>query len=152
MSSKPINPEPQTPQIIDPKSTYAVMAWITIVVAMIGLSASMRIESNSIVTLPLVDYSLPELCNFRRLFNIDCPGCGMTRSFIHAANFRIGDAWAMNPAGTLLFLSLVASIPLRITQWLRARYGKPLASTVRLEGGWLIMLTVVMLVNWCLKL
>jgi hypothetical protein len=152
VSRKPINPEPQTPQIIDPKSTYAVMAWLTIVGAMIVLSASMRVESGSIVMLPLVDYPLPELCNFRRLFNTACPGCGMTRSFIHAANFRVGDAWAMNPAGTLLFLSLVASIPLRIMQWLRARYGKPLASTVRLEGGWLILLTVVMLVNWCLKL
>lgn len=152
MSSKPINPKPQIPPIIDPKNTYAVMLWLTIVGAMIVLSAFMRIESDSIVTLPLVDYSLPELCNFRRLFNVACPGCGMTRSFIHAANFRIGDAWAMNPAGTLLFLSLVASIPLRIMQWLLARYGKPLASTAKFEGGWLTLLTVLMLGNWWLKL
>jgi len=128
-----------------------IIAWIAIAIILVAFVRASRFESPRSVYLPLATEALPDLCTFRNLFAIDCPGCGMTRSFILTSRFRLADAWTMNPAGTLAFASIVLSIPWRITQWIMLTRGRPIQSTAPLEVGWLTMITLVMMVNWAWK-
>ncbi|MDY0143023.1 MAG: DUF2752 domain-containing protein [Bacteroidales bacterium] len=48
-----------------------------------------------------VDILIP--CIWHTLFNIRCPGCGLTRAFIHLLSFDFSAAWDANP---LIFIVL----------------------------------------------
>jgi hypothetical protein len=57
----------------------------------------------------LLAHELP--CFYKKFSGMDCPGCGMQRSFIHLINGDIAASFKMYPAllpllFTLLFLSL----------------------------------------------
>ncbi len=53
---------------------------------------------------------LGALCWLHAAFDIDCPMCGMTRSFVALAHGRLGDAFAFHPAGPLLFAAMLALV------------------------------------------
>lgn len=46
----------------------------------------------------------PGLCNFRRWTGLPCPGCGLTRAFVHMAHGHVADAFAANAFGPMLFV------------------------------------------------
>src|SRR5688500_11578668 len=69
----------------------------------LALAAAMQVQGERQVLLPLVGIPLPELCYWRRLFGVDCPGCGLTRCFISLAHLDAAQAWHFNPAGIALF-------------------------------------------------
>jgi len=54
--------------------------------------------------------SLGGLCWFRGVFHIDCPFCGMTRSFVALAHGDLGAALRFHPAGPLLFVAMAVFI------------------------------------------
>jgi len=45
---------------------------------------------------------LPELCLFKRIFDLSCPGCGMTRAMLCLSHFDLAGAWSFNPFSLLL--------------------------------------------------
>lgn len=47
-------------------------------------------------------------CPVRAIAGVECPFCGMTRSFVAMAHGRVGDAFAFHPAGPLLMLAMLA--------------------------------------------
>jgi hypothetical protein len=47
-------------------------------------------------------------CPLRAIAGIECPFCGMTRSFVAMAHGRVGDAFAFHPAGPFLMLAMLA--------------------------------------------
>lgn len=50
------------------------------------------------------------LCLFKNLFQTDCPGCGLTRSFVAIGRGQLMQAWKFHPGGLFLyafFLSLL---------------------------------------------
>src|SRR5438067_13160115 len=53
--------------------------------AVLVLAAVLSVRSGTQVLLPMIDLPLPELCTMRRLTGLNCPGCGLTRSFISLA-------------------------------------------------------------------
>jgi len=65
---------------------------------------------------------------------------------------RFFEAWNMNAAGSLLFVSLMVSAPFRFIQWIRAKRGANIRSTLGIETGWLIALASVMVVGWTLRI
>jgi hypothetical protein len=67
---------------------------------------------------------LPELCSFRKIVGLDCPGCGLTRCFVSAAHGRLADAWRFHPAGVLLFGLIAAQLPFRGWQLWRILGGR----------------------------
>lgn len=50
------------------------------------------------------------LCWLHAAFGIDCPMCGMTRSFVALAHGQLGAAFSFHPAGPLLFAAMVALV------------------------------------------
>jgi len=76
---------------------------------------------------------VPDLCQFKQIFGRNCPGCGMTRSFVYSARLQLADAWSIQPIGTLLAIVLAASVPLRAWQIARLRRGQIVPSTTKIE-------------------
>jgi hypothetical protein len=76
------------------------------------------------VLLPLINRPLPPLCQMKMLTGRDCPGCGLTRSFIALAHGQWRDSFQFNPAGPLWFAFLAIQIPYQALQLHRISRGK----------------------------
>jgi len=116
------------PPVVTPKPPPASdiglhWAMLTLCSMVIVASFVLRIEGSTRVMLPCTNIALPGLCWFRRLLNIDCPGCGLTRSFISLSHGRLADAWFYNPAAPLLYALVVSQVPYHVAQLWRARGG-----------------------------
>jgi len=112
-------------------------AWFWLL-AVCGILMAARIltpsgNSQSELSIAGTSVRLPELCQFKQIFGRDCPGCGMTRSFVYSARLQLADAWSVQPIGTLLAILLAASVPLRVWQIARLRRGQNAPSTTKIE-------------------
>ena len=74
---------------------------------------------------PGLNRPLPGLCVFRRVVGVDCPGCGLTRSFVSLANGDLAGAWKYNPAVLFAFPLIAIQIPYRSMQLARICRGLP---------------------------
>ena len=126
--------------------------------ALLGLSTAVLIAALVLetrgsrqVVLPLLDVPLPESCTFHRTTGFDCPGCGLTRSFIAIAHARWAQAWQFNPAGYVLFALVVLQVPYRAVQ-LR-RIGRGIEPIRIRRADWIVIGTVPLLIGqWMLRL
>lgn len=50
-----------------------------------------------------------EICHFKRLTGLPCPGCGLTHSFCAISHGQFAAAWAHQPFGFVLYLGAVAA-------------------------------------------
>ncbi len=124
---------------------------LVICVAVLILSLLLSVREQRQVLVPILGTPLPELCMFRRMTGTECPGCGMTRSFISLAHGDVRAAWHYNPAGPLLFAILAFQIPYRLVQLYRIRRG-----LAELRTGWwpqvvFGVLGVMMVGQWILR-
>jgi hypothetical protein len=94
-------------------------------------------------------WPLPETCPSRSLFHIECPGCGLTRSFVHLAHGDWTKSLAIHRVGWLLALAVVLQFPYRLCA-LRSQDGAPLGSTVPRLFGCLLIFALI--ANWMVKL
>jgi hypothetical protein len=62
---------------------------------------------------------LPGLCLVHALFRVDCPFCGMTRSFVALAHGDLAASVGFHPAGPLLFAAMAALVALVATAAVR---------------------------------
>ncbi|MBI3099026.1 MAG: DUF2752 domain-containing protein [Planctomycetes bacterium] len=85
-------------------------------------------------------------CFSRTVFGVNCPGCGLTRSFVSLAHGRWREAWRYNRAGGLLFAALVLQFPWRAWRLLRGRPHPRPAERAAEAGGWLLLVALV--ANW----
>ncbi len=60
------------------------------------------------------NWPVPQTCMSRDLFGVECPGCGLTRSYIHLMHGHWNDAWEMHRIGWLLFIATVFQLPYRL--------------------------------------
>ncbi|HUS31507.1 MAG TPA: DUF2752 domain-containing protein [Kofleriaceae bacterium] len=76
--------------------------------AQLGIAAWLRPDGNSV---SLADgRPLGGMCLVHNLFGVDCPFCGMTRSFVALAHGEVGKAFEFHPAGPLLFLAMIVFV------------------------------------------
>lgn len=96
----------------------------------------------------LLGYTVPSLCMFHNITGLDCPGCGITRSFIFALHGQWYGSYLMHLWGIPLAAIVTFQIPYHL--W-RAAGG----SAVKLHPNltrWLRMLVVIsILLPWVLK-
>jgi len=65
---------------------------------------------------------LPELCLIKATTGIDCPSCGMTRSFLATARADFQSAFTYNPVGVPLFMLVLLQIPFRTMRLCSKRF------------------------------
>lgn len=95
-------------------------------------------------------WPLPETCGTRWLFKTDCPGCGLTRSFILMSRGRWDEAFHLNRAGWLMGLAVLLQFPYRLAAMAEVRRGlfrtRPWAEWF----GWALPAAVI--VNWVARM
>lgn len=96
--------------------------------------------------LPSIDF--PVLCGSRALFGVECPGCGLTRSFVALAGGDVAQSLAFHRIGWVLALSVVAQIPFRLYLLHELRYRVPNRHWPTWYGRFLIALLIG---NWLLN-
>lgn len=117
----------------------------------VTLAAVMHVGENRGVYFPGSSAPIPELCTLYSRFGIDCPGCGLTRTFIHMAHGQLGSAWQTNPVGMLVFLFACLQIPMGAAQVIfRMRN-----SFVEAWGSWndwcTAGLLIALLLQWAIR-
>ncbi len=150
----PFPPSPQPPPPL-PHPASAYWVWLTIPTAILLLASIMTTGSDRQVSLPGLGV-LPETCTLHSRFGIDCPGCGLTRTFIHLAHGNLDAAWTLNPVGSLLFVFVLAQIPLAIGSLSKNRSFRAVQRIMERVTPWnqilLIGLLVALLVQWIVRL
>ena len=96
----------------------------------------------------LAGVRLPPTCASRSIFGVNCPGCGLTRSFVLLAHGDWSAAWQMHPLGWLLGLATVAQLPYRIAA-LRFPNQEPLGTLFPKFFGYLLI--GLLIGNWLLE-
>jgi hypothetical protein len=122
--------------------------WIA--VAVLSLAGAMVVRSDQRVEFAFAPgRPLPHLCYSRLLLGIDCPGCGLTRSFIHLVHGDVAASFTANRAGWLLFLATLLQVPYRL--WaVHHPGGAPLGHRVPVIV--LISLLGLLWINWGARL
>ena len=59
------------------------------------------------------EIELPQLCGSRAWFGVECPGCGLTRSFIALATGDFSESVRYHRVGWVLWLAVILQIPFR---------------------------------------
>ncbi len=119
--------------------------------AVLLMSFLMRSEGAKSVFLPGFQNAMPETCSSKRVFGIDCPGCGLTRSFISISHGNLARAWELNRASIVVYLFVAIQIPWHALQiWRLRRSGRP----IDLPGIYFvpILVVVILMLNWILRM
>ena len=96
---------------------------------------------------------MPESCASRSIFNVECPGCGLTRSFIAIARGSLSAAFQQNRTGWLLACGLLIQFPYRVWMLFHVRTrGLPEPVPQRLKLAFVWILIVALVGNWLLKI
>lgn len=123
---------------------HRTLLWMSIVV--IAAAILLRVRPDQKVELEFLrGWPAPELCQSRVWFGWECPGCGLTRSFIHLAHGDFASSVAVNRVGWLLALLVVLQIPYRL--WaMHSSTGRPLGRL----APWVVLwsLIVLLFANW----
>lgn len=92
---------------------------------------------------------LPNSCLSRSCLDMECPGCGLTRSLVCLVHGRFGASWKEHRVGWLLGLWIATQIPYRI--WGVAG-GRGLDVSIGTTTRMGYLLVVLLLANWAAKL
>ena len=112
----------------------------------------LSVRGGTQIVLPLLGLPLPELCMTRRFWDLECPGCGMTRCFVALAHGDVRAAWSYNPAGLLLFAIVAFQIPFRCYQLWRVRRGLPELVLSGTAQAALVAFGIMLVGQWALRL
>jgi hypothetical protein len=90
---------------------------------------------------------LPPMCATREIFNVDCPGCGLTRSFVRLAEGDVTESLHYHRLGWLLMGLAAAQVPYRLgAMWDPKRWVMRKAARRRLGH----VVIALLLGNWAL--
>ncbi|UUO06548.1 DUF2752 domain-containing protein [Blastopirellula sp. J2-11] len=128
---------------------HGVMLGMALLVLIAALALSF--QSGEKVYLPLLGAALPPSCAMKLYYGIDCPGCGLTRSFILLAHGDLPGSLAYNPSGVLLFGVVLFQIPYRLAQLWRIRQGRQSWNLGIAAAAIFSAIFAVMLVQWGVK-
>lgn len=117
-------------------------------VAIVLLALLLETDGTRVNVKSVPGFALPPLCASKALFNVECPGCGLTRSFVSLAHGRWSDAMAANRVGWFIGAALLVQIGYRIVA-ITTRRDRPLGIWVPRLFGWSVIAALVG--NWLLR-
>lgn len=133
-------------------SGIAACLWLGGSLTILVLAAIMSIGPARRIYLPGVSIPLPETCMTYARFGIDCPGCGLTRSFIHFAHGRILEGMSVNPAGIAIFLFVAAQVPAASLRFVYGRSSRVAIWWSRCNEIALVILPILTCIQWIVRL
>lgn len=123
---------------------------LALALAVVGLSLILStVDDRRIAFAGLTRFPLPDICQSRIWLRLDCPGCGLTRSFVHFFHGRWNESLRMHRLGWLLALLTALQIPYRLIA-LNSSRGLTLGKTF--SQAITFGLAALLVVNWLLKL
>jgi hypothetical protein len=136
-------------QIAIARDRHRTMLYFSLFI--IAASFLLRRGESETITLAWPKIELPPLCASRALFDIECPGCGLTRSFVALAAGDIQESWHLHRLGWLLALAVVGQIPYRLYALRQLRKTGCAVQSVwpKVFGNFLIAMLIL---NWLLKI
>jgi hypothetical protein len=129
-----------------------VRHWVLLGISLLVIFAAFGLEfgQSDGLRLPGSDARLPTVCASRLLFGVECPGCGLTRSFVALAAGDFAESFRFNRIGWLIAFAVLLQIPYRIFALRELRGG------VVVERPWLAwlgyFLLAALILNWVLRL
>jgi len=107
----------------------------------------LNVSGDSIKT-AFFSISIPEICTFKNLTGLPCPGCGLTRSIVSAVHGNIKESFNYHRLGLLtisyLFAQLIFRLIIIIFPFLLIKYKK--ISNFLNKG--IILLAILFVFNW----
>jgi hypothetical protein len=79
----------------------------------VAASFLFQLQGDGRVAIAATQLRLPPLCGSRALLGVDCPGCGLTRSFVALAHGDVTRSLQFHRLGWLVALCVLAQIPYR---------------------------------------
>jgi len=128
---------------------HRFMLWMAAVVIVFTFLLEVRPDQR-VAFRGLPAFPLPESCGSKMMWGIECPGCGLTRSFIWAGRGEWLRSYHINRVGFLMMLAFVGQIPYRLAMLGRYRRGEPTDSRWPTRIGSLLI--AALFLNWGLKL
>ncbi len=129
------------------KRNAGAAIWFLAALASVMLAGVLQVGNGRQVMMPGWPAPLPETCTLRLQLGIDCPGCGLTRGFIHVAHGRVWDAFAVHPLSPPLFGLAVLQLPLALAHWIPIDHRLVRLAT-RCNMVCLLVLAAIMLARW----
>ncbi len=96
--------------------------------------------------------AIPDICMFRAYTGLPCPGCGLTRSLIAAAQGKIGLSFSYHRLGFITLLYVLIQFMLNLGYILIPKKRTALSHSLRIVHRGIIALAVLFLLNWILTL
>lgn len=95
----------------------------------------------------IASFTLPAMCASRAVFNTDCPGCGLTRSFISLAHGKLDTALRLHRLAPALYLFFAMQVGYRLWCLIGTRgVGLERAGRINHIVGWVLI--AALLTNW----
>lgn len=91
---------------------HLILLGIGIAVPLLG--AMLVVDGERIAFAFAPDWQFPHLCSSRVLFDVQCPGCGLTRSIVHLMHGDVAESFAVHHLGGLVLALIVLQIPWQV--------------------------------------
>jgi hypothetical protein len=134
-----------------PQDRQSHITWLTVFLLLLLVPSLIAFDPAQGSSLRLFGWSLPSACPSRQYLDFECPGCGLTRSFVAVTHGEWGFSFACHRLGILLYIFFALRVP--VHAWLLARpheAGRP--ALVKAYNGSAWCMIVLLLVNWGLGL
>lgn len=129
------------------RKRHRSMLLISVVILFLSVVFAVR-DSGEQATIVVFGQVMPGLCASRMWFGVECPGCGLTRSFVSLAAGDFATSFHFHRIGWLMFAAVALQIPYRIVCLRELRSG---AITRRWPEWFGRALILALIGNWVLK-
>ena len=100
-------------EVNDNKLYHLFIFLLCILILLFSLILSFE-NGNSIYISGFEQYNYFGFCLFKQVTGVQCPSCGLTRSFILIGHFKILEALSFNMVGIFMYILVILQIPYRV--------------------------------------
>lgn len=130
---------------------WATFVWMFGSASILLAAVLLTVGKQRDVIVPWANIVVPETCSMHTHIGIDCPGCGLTRCFIHIAHGNFASAFVLSPVGIAVFAYVAFQIPLSLI-WLFKGREKRVQRLVRINQNAMLFLVFALLAQWLYRL
>ena len=123
------------------------VAYIIILLIFLCLPFFIHLKQEGSDRLAVGGFTIPPTCMSHALFHTNCPGCGLTRSFVYLTHGQIMNSFKAHHLGPLIYLFFLLLLAYRV--YCLANPGKPLPEIIReMQFYGPLLIIFLLLFNW----